>query len=104
MADDDDDDNDDVNEVPIPPDAQEVGGHEVLRAFVVNGGLSVSLQRAFDEPHTWGVLLVDLARHVARIYAEEAEMTEEHALEEIRRMFDAEWDRSTDPGITDKIN
>jgi len=41
---------------------------------------------------------------VARIYAEEAEMTQEHALEEIRRMFDAEWDRSTDPGITDKIN
>jgi hypothetical protein len=31
-------------------------------------------------------------------------MTEEHALEEIRRMFDAEWDRSTDPGMTDKIN
>ena len=67
-------------------------------------GFRVSLQRAFDDPHTWGVLLVDLARHAARIYAEEAEMTEEHALEEIRRMFDAEWDRSTDPGLTDKIN
>ena len=100
----DDDGNEDVHELPIPPDAQDVGGHEVLRAFVVNGGLSVSLQRAFDKPHTWGVLLVDLARHVARIYAEEAEMTEEHALEEIRRMFDAEWDRATDPGTTDKIN
>jgi hypothetical protein len=76
----------------------------VLRAFVVDGGLSVSLQRAFDEPHVWGVLLVDLARHVARIYAEEAEMTEEHAMAEIRRMFDAEWDRPTDPGETDPIN
>ena len=65
----DDDDNDGLSELPIPPDAQEVGGHEVLRAFVVNGGLSVSLQRALDEPHTWGVLLVDLAHHVARIYA-----------------------------------
>ncbi|MDB5569711.1 MAG: hypothetical protein JWN93_894 [Hyphomicrobiales bacterium] len=93
-----------VNELPVPPDAQEAGGHEVLRAFVVDGGLSVSLQRAFDEPQTWGVLLVDLARHVARIYAEEAEMTQEQALSEIRRMFDAEWDRSTDPGATDAIN
>lgn len=96
--------NEDLHELPPPPDAQDVGGHEVLRAFVVNGGLSVSLQRAFDEPQTWGVLLVDLARHVARIYAEEADMTEAHALEEIRRMFDAEWDRSTDSGTTDKIN
>lgn len=100
-------DNDDLpeaHELPIPPDAQQIGGHEVLRAFVVDGGLSVSLQRAFDEPHVWGVLLVDLARHVSRIYAEEAEMTEEHAMAEIRRMFDAEWDRPTDPGETDPIN
>ncbi len=96
--------NEAVNELPVPPDAQEVGGHEVLRAFVVDGGLSVSLQRAFDEPQTWGVLLVDLARHVARIYAEEAEMTEAQALSEIRRMFDAEWDRPTDAGATDAIN
>ncbi|HEY8580815.1 MAG TPA: DUF5076 domain-containing protein [Beijerinckiaceae bacterium] len=93
-----------VHELPVPPDAQEVGGHEVLRAFVVQGGLSVSLQRAFDEPHVWGVLLVDLARHVARIYAEEADMTEEAALAEIRRMFDAEWDRAGDPGSSDAIN
>ena len=96
--------NENLHELPVPPDAQEVGGHEVLRAFVVNGGLSVSLQRAFDEPHTWGVLLVDLARHVARIYAEEAEMSEEHALAQIREMLDAEWDRSTDSGSTEKIN
>ena len=100
----DDDGQHELHELPVPPDAQEVGGHEVLRAFVVNGGLSVSLQRAFDEPHIWGVLLVDLARHVARIYAEEAEMTEAHALAEIRRMFDAEWDRPTDPGTTDVVN
>lgn len=96
--------NENLHELPVPPDAQEVGGHEVLRAFVVNGGLSVSLQRAFDEPHTWGVLLVDLARHVARIYAEEAEMSEEHALAQIREMLDAEWDRSTDSGTTDPVN
>jgi len=96
--------NENLHELPVPPDAQEVGGHEVLRAFVVNGGLSVSLQRAFDEPHTWGVLLVDLARHVARIYAEEAEMSEEHALAQIREMLEAEWDRSTDPGTTDPVN
>ena len=47
--------NENLHELPVPPDAQEAGGHEVLRAFVVDGGLSVSLQRSFDEPQTWGV-------------------------------------------------
>ena len=96
--------NDNLHELPIPPDAQEAGGHEVLRAFVVDGGLSVSLQRAFDEPQTWGVLLVDLARHVARIYEEETDMSFEDAMREIRSMFEAEWDRSDDPGLSDQIN
>jgi hypothetical protein len=96
--------NDNLHELPIPPDAQEAGGHEVLRAFVVDGGLSVSIQRAFDEPQTWGVLLVDLARHVARIYEEETDMSFEDAMREIRGMFEAEWDRSSDPGLSDQIN
>ena len=96
--------NENLHELPVPPDAQEAGGHEVLRAFVVDGGLSVSLQRAFDEPQTWGVLLVDLARHVARIYEEETDMSFEDAMREIRSMFEAEWDRSDDPGLSDQIN
>ena len=38
---------------------------EVLRAFVVDGGLSIAFQRAFEEPDMWGMLLVDIARHAA---------------------------------------
>ena len=45
---------------------------EILRASIVDGGVSVALRRSFDDPFTWGVLLVDLARHAARIYALEA--------------------------------
>ncbi len=97
-------DKDNLHELPVPPDAQEAGGHEVLRAFVVDGGLSVSLQRAFDEAQTWGVLLVDLARHVARIYEEETDMSFEDAMREIRAMFEAEWDRSNDSGQSEPIN
>jgi hypothetical protein len=45
----------------VPPDALAKGGHEVLRASIVDGGVSVALRRSFDDPFTWGVLLVDLA-------------------------------------------
>jgi Domain of unknown function (DUF5076) len=93
-----------VKQLAVPPDAQERGGEEILRAFIVDQGLSVSIQRAFDEPSTWGILLVDIARHAARIFASDAGMTEAEALRQIRNMFDAEWSRPTDLGTTSAIN
>lgn len=93
-----------LHELAIPPDAQEMGGHEVLRAFVVDGGLSVSLQRAFDEPGTWGVLLVDLARQVAHVFEKEGAMSADEAMGEMRRMLDSEWDRDADLGETGSVN
>jgi hypothetical protein len=53
---------------------------EVLRAFVVDGGLSIAFTRAFEEPDMWGMLLVDIARHAARAYARESAFTEDEAL------------------------
>jgi len=88
----------------VPPDALAKGGHEVLRASIVDGGVSVALRRSFDDPFTWGILLVDLARHAARIYALETEMSEEEALEQIRSGIEAELDRPTDPGSTRAVN
>ena len=64
------------HELEIPPDAREKGGHEILRASVVDGDVSVALRRSFEDPFTWGVLLVDLARHVARVYALEGGTSE----------------------------
>ena len=87
-----------------PPDAREKGGHEVLRCFVVDNGLSIALRRSFDEAGTWGVLLADLARHAARIYALETDISEDEALETIKAMFDAEWSRPTDFGVTSAMN
>ena len=73
---------------------------EVLRAFVIDGGLSIAFQRAFEEPDMWGLLLVDIARHAARAYARESDYTEEDALERIVEMFEAEIARPTDAGTT----
>jgi hypothetical protein len=88
-------------EQPLPPDV--IGrddATEVLRAFVVDGGLSIAFARAFEEPDMWGLLLVDVARHASRAYARESAYTEEEALKRIIDMFDAEIERPTDMGST----
>jgi hypothetical protein len=87
-----------------PPTALEQGGVEVLRAAIVDGGLHVSLRRAFDDPQAWGMLIADVARHAARIFANETKFTEDQALELIRAMFEAEMDAPTDPGTTSAVS
>ena len=74
--------------------------NEVLRAFVVDGGLSIAFTRAFEDPDMWGLLLVDIARHAARAYARESGYTEDEALSRIVNMFEAEIARPTDMGTT----
>ena len=89
------------HELQVPADASsDSAASEVLRAWIVKGGLHVSLKRGFDSPSMWGLLLVDLARHASRIYATENVCTESDALDAIKSMFDAEWVRPTDFGTT----
>ena len=88
----------------VPPTALQQGGVEVLRAAIVEGGLHISIIRAFDDPQAWGMLIADVARHAARIFARETKLTEDDALEQIRAMFDAEMDAPTDPGTTSAIS
>ena len=92
------------DELAPPPAVFSQGGHEVLRAFIVDKGLHVSLRRAFDDPATWGIMIADIARHAARVYAAEMDMSEDAALERIRSLFQAELDRPTDPGTTSARN
>ena len=85
----------------MPPDV--IGrddATEVLRTFVVDGGLSIAFTRAFEEPDMWGLLLVDIARHAARAYAKESAYTEDEALARIVEMFEAVIARPTDLGNT----
>jgi hypothetical protein len=90
-----------INELAVPAGAHTAKrAEEVLRAWIVDEGLHVSLRRAFDDPGVWGILLIDIARHAARIFAREAVCTESEALEAIHSMFEAEWNRPTDLGTT----
>jgi hypothetical protein len=93
------------NELQPPPDAasdKEAG--EVLRAWIVKGGLEVSLHPlAFPEIETWGLLLVDIARHVARACEMEGKGKYDKNLASIRRLLEAEFQRPTDLGTTGKV-
>ena len=71
--------------------------------MIVDGGLQVSLKRGFDDPDVWGILLADVARHVARIFATEEKANPEKTLAGIRKMFDAEFDKPTDFGTTSAV-
>ena len=93
-----------LEELSVPPDALEKGGVEILRASIVEGAVSAAMRRAFDDPFTWGILLVDLARHASRIYALETEMSEDEVLAAIRDGIEAEFDRPTDLGSTKAVN
>jgi hypothetical protein len=88
----------------IPTEALDRGGVEVLRAAIVDGGLHVSLRRAFDDPDAWGMLLADVARHVGRIYAKEQGMREDEVVDRVRAMLERELDEPTDPGTTSAIS
>jgi hypothetical protein len=88
----------------VPPAALEQGGTEILRAVIVNGALHVSLRRAFDDPEAWGMLIADVTRHVARIYATEDKFREDETIERIRAIYEAEMDAPTDPGATSAIS
>ena len=88
----------------VPPAALEQGGVEVLRAVIVDGALHVSLRRAFDEPEAWGMLVADVTRHVARVYANESTLTQDQVIERVRSIYEAEMDLPTDPGTTSAIS
>lgn len=88
----------------VPPAALEQGGVEVLRAVIIDGALHVSLRRAFDDPDPWGMLIADVTRHIARIYATEGSLTQDQVIERVRNLYEAEMDSPTDLGTTNAIS
>ena len=75
-----------------------LGGREVLRAFVVQDDLHVTLANAFEQPEVWGVLLVDIAARIADMYASKSGLSRAETLRKIRASLDAEWNAASDPG------
>ena len=86
------------NQLAIPPGAAEdPKAFELVRAWVAQGDLHVSLQMGgWDDPTAWGVVLADLVRHVARFYADHKHLNTEQTIARVRGALDAELDEEDD--------
>jgi hypothetical protein len=86
-----------MNELPAPPEAAgDAAAVEVLRAWIVGEALQCSLQAdAFPDPGSWGAVLADVARYVARARHEQEGIPEEQTVQRILEVFHEEIRSST---------
>ena len=69
---------------------------ELARIWIVDGNQHVAINgNLWDDPAAWGLMLVDLAKHVANAYAKEGRNKQE-VLNRILDGFNAEIQSPTD--------
>ncbi len=85
-------------QLDIPPASlDDADAVEIARIWVTHGKLEVCLRpEIWEEPATWGIMLADLARHVANAYEQLEERDIDEVLALIKLGFDAEWESPTD--------
>lgn len=85
------------SELPIPRAAgNEEQSIELVRVWAAGGQQHVSLATdLWDDPANWGIMLVDLAKHIANAYGETSEIGLAQALARLKEGFDAEWGTPT---------
>jgi len=71
----------------MPNAAIENGGLEILRAGIVDDELHVGARRAFKDPKQWGEVLADIARRIAKLYADETTRSEQDVIAAMRTAF-----------------
>jgi hypothetical protein len=87
-----------VTELQIPPAAIASGkAVELARVWAANDQQHVTLgAEMWDDPFAWGIMLVDLANHVANAYEQTKGFDRAKTLARIKAGFDAEWGNPTD--------
>lgn len=87
-------------ELQVPPNTtSDRNACELVRAWAAHGGLQCSLNvDAFPEDHAligWGILLSDIARHVADALYQSKQIDRNQTLSEIRAVFNSELNTPT---------
>ncbi|MBE3038142.1 MAG: DUF5076 domain-containing protein [Chloroflexi bacterium] len=85
-------------ELPIPGVAADDGtAVEIVRVWVAKRAQHVSVATGvWEDPAAWGIMLVDLAKHIAKAYSQTQGHDYASALARIKEGFDVEWDSATD--------
>jgi hypothetical protein len=81
-----------------PAAARDKASFEVLRVWIAEQGQHVSIRSgAWEDPFAWGIVLADLARHIAHAHALQHPATDEDAfVERLLEGFHAEIENPTD--------
>ena len=87
----------DKDQLLIPDSAKtDPRSFELLRVWVANKGQHVSLRAGvWKDPAAWGLMLADLARHVADSYQQVAGFDRLQTLQRIKAALDAEFGSPT---------
>ena len=85
-----------MNILPVPDQVNRATkAVEVARIWVADGNQIVVLSpHMWDDPAAWGLMLVDLARHVAAAYKRKGRDAAS-TLNRIHEAFEAEWNHPT---------
>jgi len=86
------------NELAVPASAvADPKGVEIARIWAAGGKQVVTLRAdIWKDPGAWGIMLVDLAKHVSNAYEQLGKGRKDDILSTIKRGFDAEWNTATD--------
>ena len=89
------------DELDIPDAAnRDMQSFELLRVWIANKEQHVSLKvGVWEDPAAWGIVLADLAGHVANSYQQDAGFDPAKTLNRIRAAFDAELTSHTDKPV-----
>jgi Domain of unknown function (DUF5076) len=83
--------------VPPPAAIQDAKSFEIARLWVAGGAQHVALRSdVWPDPAAWGIMLADLARHVALAYHQKDNHDVEHTLERVLAGFHTELESPTD--------
>lgn len=86
-------------ELKLPPGAKsDPRSRELARVWAAHGEQHVVLRADAwgEDPAAWGVMLADLARHIARAHEELYGHPEARTLARIRQLLEAELENPTD--------
>lgn len=85
-------------ELLIPPIAEaDPKAIEVLRVWVAKGGQHISIDPfVWKDPEVWGIVLADLAGHLANAYMQESGLDRQETLGKITDLLIAELTNPTD--------
>lgn len=85
------------DELAPPPSAiEDATSFEIARVWVASGAQHARLRTGvWPDPAAWGIVLADLARHVALAYHYEEDHDVEHVLERVLAGFQTELESPT---------